>query len=137
MLPSLKNKAAGKDLRILERGCSSGEEPYTLAMMIDEFFGTEKKFWDTKVLATDISNKVLEIAQRGIYRNTDIAPLPPSWKLNYFRKLNETDYAISNQIKNEVIFRRLNLMNQVFPFKKKFHVIFCRNVMIYFNNVQM
>jgi chemotaxis protein methyltransferase CheR len=133
VLPFLKNSVTSKDLRIWSAGCSSGEEPYTLAMIIDEFFGKEKMWWDAKVLATDISNKVLETAQKGIYSNTDLAPLPPSWRLNYFKKQDAMNSVVSDPIKNEVIYRRFNLMNQVFSFKKKFHVIFCRNVMIYFN----
>lgn len=134
VLPYLKSEVAGKDLRIWSAGCSSGEEPYTLAMLMDEFFGKEKVFWDTKVLATDISNKVLEEAKKGIYSNADLEPLPASWRLNYFKKLDAGSSAISDHIRNEIIFRRLNLMSQSFPFKRKFHVIFCRNVMIYFNN---
>ena len=134
VLPYLKREVTNKDLRIWSAGCSSGEEPYTLAMLIDEFFGKEKMLWDAKVLATDISNKALEEAQRGIYSNKGMAPLPMNWKLNYFQKVDADNSAVSDQIKKEVIYRRFNLMNQVFSFKKKFHVIFCRNVMIYFNN---
>jgi len=134
VLPYLKKKATGKDLRIWSAGCSSGEEPYTLAMIIDEFFGSEKRGWDAKVLATDISNKALEAAQKAVYNNKEIAPMPSTWKLNYFKKLDATSSVVADSIKNEVIFRRFNLMNQTFSFKKKFDVIFCRNVMIYFNN---
>ncbi len=134
VLPYLKTKVTNKDLRIWSAGCSSGEEPYTLAMLIDEFFGKEKSAWDTKILATDISNQVLEKAKRGVYNNKDLLQLPPSWKLNYFNKIDASASAISENIKKEIIFRVLNLMSPVFSFKKKFHVIFCRNVMIYFNS---
>lgn len=134
VIPYLKNTADNKDLRIWSAGCSSGEEPYTLAMIIDEFFGKEKLFWDAKVLATDISSKVLEEAKKGIYSNEEIGTLPPSWKLNYFKKINGENSIVLDKIRNEVIFRKFNLMDQVFPFKKKFHVIFCRNVMIYFDS---
>lgn len=65
VLPYLKNTVSDRDLRIWSAGCSTGEEPYTLAMVIDEFFGAEKARWDTKVLATDISGKVLDIAEKG------------------------------------------------------------------------
>jgi len=133
VLPSLANSVKDKDLRIWSAGCSTGEEPYTLIMMIDEFFGTEKKWWDTKVLATDISSKVLDIASKGIYENDRIAPLPSHWKLNYFKKIEKEKSVLVDKIRNEVIYRKFNLMDQVFPFKKKFHVIFCRNVMIYFD----
>ncbi len=134
VLPWLKSTVKDRDLRIWSAGCSTGEEPYTLAMIIDEFFGKEKIWWDTKILATDISNRVLEEAAKGIYSNEDIASLPSSWKLSYFKKLGNEEFLIADRIRNEVIYRKLNLMDEVFPFKRKFHVIFCRNVMIYFDN---
>ncbi len=133
VLPYLADTIKEKDLRIWSAGCSSGEEPYILAMIIDEFF-KEKVRWDTKILATDISSKVLETAQKGEYGNTEIAAIPPEWRLNYFRKTGKETSAVIEKIRNEVIYRKFNLMDGVFPFKKKFHVIFCRNVMIYFDD---
>lgn len=134
VLPYLKKTVQSRDLRIWCAACSTGEEAYTLAMIIDEFFGKEKLFWDTKILATDISGRVLEIAKQGVYTAERMEPLPDRWKLNYFQPLGENNYAIADKIKNEVIFRRLNLVDPVFPFRKRFHVVFCRNVMIYFDN---
>lgn len=134
VLPYLVNTERKKDLRIWSAGCSSGEEPYTLAMILDEFFGKGKMFWDTKILATDISSKALDRAIKGEYANEELKVLPPNWYLTYFNKLNNEKSVIIDKIKNEVIFRKFNLMNEVFPFKQKFHVIFCRNVMIYFDN---
>lgn len=134
VLPYLSRTVRDKDLRIWCAACSSGEESYTLAMILDEYFGNEKKVWDTKVLATDISDKVLAIARRGVYSNERIAPLPANWRLGYFNKLDNESSAISEKIKNEVIYRKLNLMDERFPFKRKFHAIFIRNVMIYFDN---
>ncbi|MBB6216219.1 chemotaxis protein methyltransferase CheR [Anaerosolibacter carboniphilus] len=134
VLPYLVGTAKDKDLRIWSAGCSSGEEPYTLAMILDEFLGKEKVWWDTKILATDISNSVLDTAQKGIYSNEGIASLPAQWKNSYFKKLNNENSVLIDMIRNEVIYRKFNLMEEVFPFKRKFHVIFCRNVMIYFDN---
>lgn len=133
VLPYLKSTVKDKDLRIWSAGCSTGEEPYTLAMIIDEFFGKEKMWWDTKILATDISSKVLDTAIKGIYSNEEIAALPLNWRLNYFKKLDNENSVLVDKIRNEVIYRKFNLMEEVFPFKRKFHVIFCRNVMIYFD----
>jgi len=133
VLPYLASSVKEKDLRIWSAGCSSGEEPYTLAMIIDEFFGNEKIFWDTKILATDISTKVLNTAKVGIYSNEKIATLPASWRLKYFKKLDAQNSVVIDRLRNEVIYRKFNLMDKVFPFKRKFHVIFCRNVMIYFD----
>jgi len=134
VLPYLRNEISNRDLRIWSAGCASGEEPYTLAMLIDEYFGPEKKTWDAKILATDISLKALEEAKKGVYSNKDLAPIPTIWKQNYFKKIDAEFSTVTDAIKDEIVFRRFNLMNQTFSFKKKFHVIFCRNVMIYFNN---
>lgn len=134
VLPYLTSLVKDKDLRIWSAGCSSGAEPYTLAMIIDEFFGKEKIWWDMKVLATDISGKVLEEATKGVYNNEVLDVLPSYWKLNYLKKIDNERSVFIDKIRNEVIYRKFNLMEQNFPFKKKFHVIFCRNVMIYFDN---
>lgn len=134
VLPYLKKNSKDKDLRVWCAASSTGEEPYTLAMILDEFFNKDKLWWDTKVLATDISKSVLDTAKKGIYNNERLLPLPKHWKLNYFNKYDNEKSVVNDRIKNEVIYRRFNLMENVFPFKKKFHVIFCRNVMIYFDN---
>lgn len=134
VLPFLSANVKDKDLRIWSAGCSTGEEPYTLAMIIDEFFGREKMLWDAKILATDISNKVIDTAVNGVYSNDKIACLPPQWRLNYFKKVDSFNSVVTDRMKNEIFFRKFNLMETTFPFKKKFHVIFCRNVMIYFDS---
>jgi chemotaxis protein methyltransferase CheR len=134
VLPSLiKSENKCKDLRIWSAGCSTGEEPYTLAMLIDSFLGSEKLAWDTKILATDISTAVLEIAQKAAYPTSQFNSLPSTWRTNYVKKIDSEYSVLTEKIKNDVIFRRFNLMNKAFPFKKKFHLIFCRNVMIYFD----
>ncbi|HHT92261.1 MAG TPA: protein-glutamate O-methyltransferase CheR [Clostridiaceae bacterium] len=132
VLPYLENKLEDKDIRIWSAGCSSGEEAYSIAMTIDEYFGAEKFFWDAKVLATDISSTMLSAAIKGVYDESRLEKMPEEWKRKYFKKLDEETYEIKENIKNEVIFRLFNLQDE-FPFKRKFHVIFCRNVMIYFN----
>ena len=132
VLPELKKSVKNKDLRIWSAGCSTGEEPYTIAFIIDEFFGMEKALWDAKILATDISARVLKEAVKGVYSGEKVASLPPEWLKKYFIK-HESGYEVTDRIKNEVIFRKFNLMDRTLPFKKKFHVIFCRNVMIYFD----
>ncbi len=132
-LPEITYTAKDKDLRIWSAGCSSGEEPYTLAMIIDEYLGSEKMFWNAKILATDISGKVLEEAKKGVYSHEKIASLPNHWKHNYFSNYSHQHSVIKDRLKEEVIFRKFNLMDKIFPFKRKFHVIFCKNVMIYFD----
>jgi chemotaxis protein methyltransferase CheR len=134
VLPYLSQTVHNRDLRIWSAGCSTGEEPYMLAMVLDEFFGTQKMYWDAKILATDLSPKVLETAAKGVYPNTGLAAMPKIWRQLYFKAKGEGYSEIAARIKNEVIFRRFNLMERTFPFKKRFHVIFCRNVMIYFDH---
>jgi chemotaxis protein methyltransferase CheR len=133
VLPHLAGTVKNRDLRIWSAGCSSGEEPYTLAMIIQDYFGAEKQSWDTKVLATDISTAILDTAKKGEYPTQSVEALPVAWRNGYFKKTDGEKSAVVDKIKNEVIFSAFNLMSPVFPFKKKFHVIFCRNVMIYFN----
>lgn len=134
VLPYLRHSVLDRDLRIWCAACSTGEESVTLAILLDEFFGREKAEWDTKILATDISGKVLEAAAKGIYANERLAELPPSWRMNYFSGIDKHRSAVVERIQNDIIYRRFNLMETRFPFKRKFHAIFCRNVMIYFDH---
>ena len=133
VLPYLDESSKTKDLRIWSAGCSSGEEPYVLAMIIADYFGNQKSIWNTKILATDISQKVLEVAKNGIYSEEAMNAIPKYWVSKFFNKINNGNYQVSEVIRNELIYRDFNLMTEIFPFKKKFHVIFCRNVMIYFD----
>lgn len=134
VLPYLKQKeAASHDLRIWCGAASSGEEPYMIAMLLMDYFGLEHNKWDTKVLATDISTHVLQTAITGIYSKEQIEGLPESWKRRFLRPIDDgTRYEVTSELKNEVIFRQFNLMDP-FPFRRKMHVIFLRNVMIYFD----
>lgn len=127
-------KSSEKDLRVWSAGCSSGEEPYTLVMLMMEYLGTEYQKWNAGCLATDISERVLDIAKQGVYTADRVEGLPKNFRLKYFEKAKEPDsLKVKDNVRKEVIYRRFNLMNEVFPFKKKFDVIFCRNVMIYFD----
>lgn len=132
ILPNLRNTLPDKDIRVWSAGCSSGEEAYTAAMVMDEFFGFAKKDWDTTILATDISQPVLQAAREGVYPAERLQKLSPAWKTKYFTRDGNNHYRISDSLRREVLFQPFNLMSR-FPFKKKFHIIFCRNVMIYFN----
>jgi len=122
-----------KDLRIWCAGCSSGEEPYTLLMLMMEFFGNEYGSWDAGILATDISDRALTIARRGSYATDRVMQLPDNLRNKYFSNAGGGEMQVIDKIKREATFRRFNLMNTSFPFKKPFQMIFCRNVMIYFD----
>ena len=133
ILPWIEKVCLDKSLRIWSAGCSSGEEAYNIAMVIADYFINKELIWDKQILATDISEKVLITAKQGIYDNEKIKTLPDNWKSHYLQKYDENNYVFRDTIKKEIIFKKFNLMEPVFPFKKKFHAIFCRNVMIYFD----
>ncbi len=133
VLPKLKEKnARTKDTRIWCAASSTGEEAYTLAMILKDFFAFDYNDWDTTVLATDISRKVLETAVKGIYKAEQVETLPERWVKNNFKKCDSDFYQIKEEIRQKVIFRQFNLMDPL-PFKKKLDVVFLRNVMIYFD----
>lgn len=133
ILPDLEKKhAKDKVLCIWSAGCSSGEEPYTISMYLKEYFGAKASQWDTRLLATDISNKILNTAIHATYSDESVASLPSAWQQKYFVKSGTDRYAVAPAIKQNVIFRTFNLMGPI-QFKKKFDLIFCRNVMIYFD----
>lgn len=134
VLPGLERTIPDKDLRIWSAGCSTGEEPYTIAILLEEYF--KSKFgWDKQILATDVASSAMEAAKKGIYEESQIDVLPPLWRLNYFNKLPDGKMQVKEQLRREVAFRSLNLISHFgYQFKRRFHVIFCRNVMIYFNS---
>lgn len=133
VLPYLERTKRDHILSIWSAGCSSGQEPYTLSMILKEYFGAKAGNWDTRVLATDISQNALKAASEGIYDEESLSAIPTAWKTKYFKRTSEPGvYQVADVLKNNVIFRTFNLMGPI-RFKLKFDVIFCRNVMIYFD----
>lgn len=130
---AIQRNRSNRDLRIWSAGCSSGEEPYTLVMLMMETLGSEYSSWSAGVLATDISARALEFARKGVYPSERLEPLPVALRNKYFHPAPDSEWEISEKIRQQVTFRSLNLMNRQFPFRKQFDVIFCRNVMIYFD----
>jgi len=133
-LPYWTQSLRQKDLRIWSAGCASGEEAYTTVMVLNEWFGSKIREWETTVLATDISVRVLEMAKEGVYPVEHFEKLSPAWKDKYFTKLSEDKYKIKDVLAKGVQFGQFNLMGNFSRFRKKFHIIFCRNVMIYFDS---
>ena len=119
-----------KVLSIWSAGCSSGEEPYNLTMLLFDYLGPQAKDWDLKILATDISDQALTAAQRGTYELPD--NMPDEWKRKYFKANPDGTHTVTPAVRNNVIFKSFNLMDPI-TFRRKFDVIFCRNVMIYFD----
>lgn len=119
-----------KTLAIWSAGCSSGEEPYNLSMYLFDYLGSQASQWDTRILATDISAQALATAQRGVYDLPNT--MPPEWRRKYFTPNPDGTFTVKPQLRNNVIFQPFNLMEPI-KFRRKFDVIFCRNVMIYFD----
>lgn len=131
-----KSKSKDRRVRIWCSASSTGEEPYCLLMTVLEFMQKNNCDWDFKLLATDISTKVLAIASQGEYSHEKAEKIPKALLHKYFEKVKRPQlvhYRIKRQYRDYVVFRRLNLISPSFPFKGKFDVIFCRNVMIYFD----
>jgi chemotaxis protein methyltransferase CheR len=126
-----------KPLIVWSAGCSSGDEPYTLAMVLADYFETYSgPFIGFKIMATDISTHVLEKAMRGIYDGEKIGPIPLSFRKKYVLRNKNKDhnlFRISPEIRAMIHFQRLNLLDPDFGFREKIDVIFCRNVIIYFD----
>ena len=126
IFPYFKNKR----LVIWSAGCSNGKEPYSIAMEIDSYFDDKK---EKKILATDISQRVINYAKNGEYSDDEMGGVNFEYIKKYFEfDKNKKIYKINQKIKNYVSFAVLNLMDN-WPMKGPFDVIFCRNVMIYFD----
>jgi len=132
VLPWVEKGIKTKDLRIWSAGCSSGQEPYTLAMITLDYLGANAGSWDHTILASDISNKVLNIGKSGIYTREELGEVPHSWIKKYFTAYDDQRFVVSDDLRKSVAYRNFNLLDP-FSFKKPFHCIFCRNVMIYFD----
>lgn len=124
-----------KTLRIWSAGCSTGEEPYTIAITLLEFF-KDMQMPDIKILATDIDTHVLELALDGRYKKEILEMLNVDMLRRYFLKGSDVNlgfYRVKDHVKKYIYFRRLNLLSDHYPMKNQFDIIFCRNVIIYFD----
>jgi chemotaxis protein methyltransferase CheR len=133
ILPELKEKNRGKKrIRILSAGCSTGEEPYTIAMLILEsnLFRT----WDVEIVGCDINRRVLQAARRGLYRKNSFRCTEEYYTRKYFENTSEGSQKIGDGVKKIVNFGYLNLHDSLkVRFMNKMDVVFCRNVLIYFD----
>ncbi|WP_076413528.1 protein-glutamate O-methyltransferase CheR [Shewanella sp. UCD-KL12] len=119
-----------KRLRVWSSACSTGEEPYSIAMTLaDHFAGAE---WDLKILATDLDTNVLNKASKGCYSEESITGLPQRYRDKYI-KTTESGIQMKQSIQKMIHFKQLNLL-QHWPMTGQFDLIFCRNVLIYFDN---
>ncbi len=138
ILPELDERRARlrwPALRVWSAACSTGEEPYSIAITLDQHFGPAPS-WPWSIQATDISRRVLELARQGIYPAQAIAKLPPAAAKMYFSSgygPQAGNHRVRPALASRVRFSQLNLLDGPLPFSEPFHVIFCRNVMIYFD----
>ena len=133
----IKSTGAGirRTLTAWSAACSSGEEPYTLAMVLEEY-GKKTPGFHSMVLATDISTKMLEKAKNAIYDEERIMPVPMELRKRYFMRSKDPKnkaVRVIPDLRSKVRFRWLNFMNEDFGLREKMDIIFCRNVLIYFD----
>ena len=134
LLPQLElQNRSSRRIRIWSAGCSTGEEPYSIAMVLLECAGHLFRDWDVRILATDIDTNVLEHARRGIYSSDRLEKMGGARLSRWFERGPDADhYSVREEVKQAVTFNELNLIGE-WPMKGPFDVIFCRNVVIYFD----
>lgn len=136
--PGIEEKAQktySRKLRFWCAACSSGEEPYSLAITIKEYFAG-KTGWDIRIIASDIDTNILNIASKGEYKEDRVAPVRKDLRLKYFteKKVNdEKIYTVKPELKAMIQFKKINLLDSPIPLHEKMNLIFCRNVIIYFD----
>lgn len=132
-IPYLKqHNATTRRIRIWSAGCASGEEPYSIAMVIKEQMPSD---WDVKILATDLDSSVLERAKAGIYSEDKLTGVPKEQLHRWFKRgtgLQSGKVHIAPELQRIIVFKQLNLIHS-WPMQGPFDMIFCRNVIIYFD----
>jgi chemotaxis protein methyltransferase CheR len=135
-LPELEarlTRDGDRDLRLWCAAASTGEEAYSLVMTMLDYFGPRYALYDAGLLATDLSLEALRQADAGVYAREQVRRVPAELRRRYLRRCADGRYAVVPEVRAQVLFRKFNLTTTHYPFKQPFHVIFCRNVMIYFD----
>ncbi|PMH41406.1 chemotaxis protein CheR [Vibrio sp. 10N.286.49.B3] len=134
MKTNFLTRSRSKPLKIWCSACSTGEEAYSIAMTMIEAFGTMSP--PVKILATDINSDVLRTAKEGCYSTGQLGSVSNEQLHRFFlKKTNNGTFEVKPEVKALISFKPLNLIDQKWPMKKKFDVIFCRNVLIYFDKI--
>lgn len=137
VLPEIAQEARvdfSRTVRVWSAGCATGEEPYSIAMTVADVLNEDLGRVDVGILATDISLAALSTAQEAVYPESKLRDMPRSYLQRFFIPDGSGTWSVGPEIRKLVLFKKLNLMTERFPFKSSFDVIFCRNVMIYFDN---
>ena len=133
IVPEVLTRKAIKKVRIWSAGCSSGEEPYSIAMLLDEARMFDKATFE--IFASDLNQQVLAKARKGHYRESSFRSTPPQVRDRYFSKEMDGSWKISDAIRNRVSFGRMNIYDEArVALLGQLDVIFCRNVIIYFDD---
>jgi len=137
VLPEIARRGSlnqSRRLRIWSAGCSTGEEPYSIAMAIANHL-KPRALWDVKILASDIDTDVLSQAEEGVYALDRLEDVAASERERWFEAVapEATEFRVKDELRESLIFRRINLIEAAWPIKTHFDVIFCRNVTIYFD----
>ncbi|MFL5765032.1 MAG: CheR family methyltransferase [Bacteroidia bacterium] len=135
ILPDFQRLQLRRPFKIWSAACSSGEEPYTLAIVLNEF-SKENPGFDFNIIASDISTEILQKAVKAVYSMERVLPVPATLKHRYFLKSNDQTrptVRVVPGLRNKVQFFRLNLMDKIFEMDDNLDVVFCRNVLIYFD----
>ena len=131
ILPYLEKTVIDHDLRIWCAASSTGQEPYSIVMTMDEYFGARASKWNLKILATDLDTEVLKKAKHAVYTEDMVKDVPEAWLKKYFTRLDDGSYQVIERIRSQVVFKQFNLMDRIIC-QKPYDLISCRNVMIYF-----
>jgi len=130
-----KIQTNNRTIKILCAGCSSGEEPYTLGIILREMI-EQFSSWEVFIKAIDIDENILVAARKGVYDQRSIKDVPPPYLQRYFTVPSSGKYAIDQDIKDMVVFEHLNLMDRrALRYEEDYDFVFCRNVLIYFDDV--
>lgn len=136
VLPQFMEQHQSGSFKVWSAGCSSGEEVYTLAMVLSEF-SLAKPSFDYSILGTDISTAILAMATNGVFTESRLRPAVPDYLIRkYFMKSKDAakkTYRVVPEIRQKTRFNRVNFMDDSYPVGEKFDAIFCRNVLIYFD----
>jgi len=138
LIPEVRARAArgaAPQLRIWSAACSSGEEPYSIAITLREALAADRS-WDIKILASDIDTNVLAAAETGVFESGRLQSVSESIRRKYFlRRQDGSALMAKDELKSLIRFRQINLVEPAWPVRTTFDAIFCRNVIIYFNRL--